>query len=108
MGHRLRKNEFLPTENKQNIIHNLPLPNTKHELRRNIGLFGFFRQFHRGAAEDMAPLNDILKGAVRKNDKTKINWTPELEKCFQNCKEKLANATALNYPKKDAKLILTT
>ncbi|GBL87522.1 hypothetical protein AVEN_165140-1 [Araneus ventricosus] len=45
-----------------------------------------------------ACLHDLVKGKV-KRDKTPIIWTEESREAFQACKELLAKATMLAYPK---------
>ena len=45
---------------------------------------------------------------AKKNDKTPINWTPEAEAAFIQCKNGLAKATLLTHPAVNAKLRLIT
>lgn len=52
-------------------------------------------------AKNQTRLNDLLKGS-KKNDKTRINWTNELENDFELCKDNLANAATFSYPNPDA------
>ena len=65
----------------------------------------YYRRFLPRAVQYQAPLLALLKG-VRKNDKTKINWTPELREAFSSVKQSLADATLLAHPHPQAQLAL--
>lgn len=82
-------------------------PNNISELRRFLGIINFYRRFIRHAARPQALLNVYLAGA-KKNDKRPINWTPESEKAFLECKTQLADASLLAHPFENASLSLQT
>ncbi len=84
---------------------NYPLPDTNSKLKRFLGMINFFRRFIPHAAETQIPLFSIIKGNV-KNDKTPINWTPELLNAFNQFKIDLSNATLLAHPNPKAKISL--
>lgn len=69
-------------------------PTTVKELRRLIGLIGWYRRFIPKAAEILAPLSDLIKG----DSKTKIEWTNEAEMAFTQVKEALTAAPILSSP----------
>ena len=83
-------------------------PKSITALWRVIGVFGFYRQFVKGAAQYLAPLNELLKGRTRKNDQTPINWTPELTDAFDKAKIVFSKYTSLHFYKNNSKLILTS
>lgn len=55
----------------------------------------------------LAPLNDLLKGHTRKNDKTLIIWTPELQKSFEAAKTLFSTFTLLHFPDFNSTFYLT-
>lgn len=64
------------------------------ELRRLIGLVGWYRRFIPRAAELLAPLSDSTKG----DTKRKIEWSDEAEKAFEGVKKALTEAPILASP----------
>lgn len=75
-------------------------------LRRAIGIFNHYRMFKKEAAKVLAPLNEVLKGRTKRNDRTLVKWTTTLEKVFKNAKVLFSDYTLLNYPKNNAVLRL--
>ena len=68
-------------------------------------MLGFYRQSLKHAAEIHAPLHKYLIGSTKK-DLRPIEWTPEAETAFDQCKQQLVNATLLHYPPENAKICL--
>ena len=62
LGQTITKDGFKPTEERLQLIKNLPLPNNIAKLRKALGIFNFYRKFNPNAAAQMAPLNELLKG----------------------------------------------
>lgn len=96
-----------PLPEKVEAILRYPVPDTVKQLRRFLGMVNFYRRFVRGAAELQAPLNAVLAGPKVKG-KDPVNWTPELQQAFQNCKEGVAQAAMLAHPDPNAPLALFT
>lgn len=69
-------------------------PETIKELRRLIGLVGWYRRFIPRAAEILAPLSDLTKGG----GKQKIKWSEEAEKSFIEIKQALVSPAILSSP----------
>ena len=101
------KDGFQPNDDRIQYIKNLKKPQNITQLRRVLGIFNFYRRFSKGIADHMAPLNNVLKGHTKAKDRTPIQWNEELVQAFENCKNALVNFTTLQYPRNDAKLILT-
>lgn len=80
-------------------------PETARDMKRFLGMINFFRSFLPHAAEHQAPLNKAVAG---KKGSQAIEWTPELTKSFELCKESLAEATLLAHPDCEAPLGLFT
>lgn len=69
-------------------------PETIRELRRLIGLVGWYRRFIPKAAEILAPLSDLTKGG----GKQRIQWSEEAEKSFNDIKQALIAPAILSSP----------
>lgn len=107
LGHEITKNGFKPVEDRVQYIKDLQKPRTISALRKMIGVFTFYRKFHKKAAEYLAKFYDLLKGHPNKNDLTPIVWTAELEEAFIKAKNSFVNFTLLNYPNYSCKMYLT-
>lgn len=71
-------------------------PETVKELRRLIGLVGWYRRFIPDAAGMMAPLTELTKGKVGKS--ARVEWSEEAEKAFEEVKRILMSPTILAVP----------
>lgn len=71
-----------------------PRPKTVKELRRLVGLIGWYRRFIPKAAELLAPLTNLMKGENPK----KIEWNDQAEEAFLNAKRALVSPTILTVP----------
>lgn len=69
-------------------------------------MLNHYRIFKKEAAKTLAPLNEIVKGRTRKNDRTPVPWTPQLEQIFENAKKLFSEFTLLHYPRNDSILYL--
>jgi cleavage and polyadenylation specificity factor subunit 1 len=74
-------------------------------LRQFLDMINFYRRFIPGAARVQAPLND-LRGNVK--GRKSVNWNPEANAAFDECKDTLAWTTQLAHPKTDATLAIFT
>lgn len=72
-----------------------PLPVTKKELMRFLGLVGYYRSFCQNFSEVVAPLTDLLKA------KTAYEWTPACQLAFETVKSMLCSAPVLSAPSFD-------
>lgn len=106
LGCQISQNGISPAAERVEAIQKHPKPKTISDLRRFLGIINFYRRFIPGAARIQIPLNKWLIGA-RKKDKRVINWTPESERAFQECKQLLAKQTLLSYPKNAAMALRT-
>lgn len=107
LGYLITKEGIKPQPEKVEAVNNLSKPKTITEMRKFLGMLNFYRRFLSNAAQRQAPLNAFIKGA-KKRDNRPINWTPESEQAFTNCKEDLAAAALLAHPDEQAALAVTT
>lgn len=103
LGHRVTSNGLIPIKEKIEAVQNFPQPTSKRQLRRFLGLVGFYRSFHKGIAPVLQPLYDLLSGKSKD-----ITWTPEAEQAFVSTKTAIAETTLLHYHQADAPLSVQT
>lgn len=107
LGHSINNLGCTPKKDKVDAILNFPKPQNIGELRRFLGMINFYHRFIPNIAVILAPLNQILSGA-KKRDMRQIEWDTNLESSFENAKKAMAEATLLHHPSIDAKLSLVT
>lgn len=105
LGHELSINGIKPPKDKVSAILNFKKPEKACELRRFMAMVNFYRRFLPHAAETMGQMQKLIKGN-KKNDNSKLFWTPESNKSFDSCKDSLAQAIYLCHPRENAQLIL--
>lgn len=103
LGHKVTPNGLFPLEDKIKAVLEFPKPTSKRQLRRFLGLVGFYRIFHKGIAPVLAPLFALLTGKSKD-----INWTDEANNAFTLTKRSIADTTMLHYHQADAPLSLLT
>lgn len=95
-----------PTE-RVSAIANYKKPETLLELRRFLGIINYYRRCIPRAAEQQAPLNDLLHDS-KKNDKRPVTWDSKTEAAFEMCKQSLIQTTTLAHPTPNSNLALVT
>ncbi|XP_077553336.1 LOW QUALITY PROTEIN: uncharacterized protein LOC144168174 [Haemaphysalis longicornis] len=83
-----------PDPEKLAAIRGLVQPQTKKELRSLLGLCGYYREYVNNYAEVAEPLTSLTKRGVP----NPIPWSSEAERAFEQLKEFLCSAAALNTP----------
>ncbi|KAJ2937315.1 hypothetical protein O0L34_g19483 [Tuta absoluta] len=107
LGHEVSTEGIRPLKEKVSAIQDFPKPKTIEELRRFLGMVNFYRSHIPRAVKSQVVLNIYLHGA-KKKDRTPIQWTPDAEQAFDECKQGLSEAVTLAYPRADATLALMT
>lgn len=92
LGHVLNKDGIKPNPSKIEVIQKIPVPTDIHQLKRFLGLTGYYRKFIKNYARITDPLNKLLK----KN--TLYKWTELCDKAFNNLKQKLCKSPILAHP----------
>lgn len=77
---------------KVRAIAEFPQPRTIRQLRRFLGLTGWYQRFINNYSSECAPLTD-LKGSAEK-----FQWNDEAQAAFVNLKSKLMSAPVLSHP----------
>nr|XP_054601704.1 retrovirus-related Pol polyprotein from transposon opus isoform X1 [Nothobranchius furzeri]XP_054601706.1 retrovirus-related Pol polyprotein from transposon opus isoform X1 [Nothobranchius furzeri] len=79
-------------QDKVQAITEFPVPKTWRELRRFIGMVGYYRCFCKNFAVVASPLTDLLSPQVS------FKWTTAAQGAFENCKLLLCSAPVLKAP----------
>ncbi len=80
---------------KVSAIEEYPVPTTKKELQRFLGLVGYYRSFCKNFSTVVAPLTDLLKGKAR------FVWSASCQQAFDNVKSVLCSPPVLAAPCRD-------
>lgn len=80
---------------KVSAVEEYPVPTTKKELQRFLGLVGYYRSFCKNFSTVVAPLTDLLKG------NTQFIWSSKCQKAFENIKSVLCSSPVLAAPLMD-------
>lgn len=102
LGHVICNEGVKPNPNKIQAIQNYPIPKTQTEIKRFLGLLGYYRKFIPNFAHVTKPLTQCLKKGC------KITFDSEYTECFERCKTLLTNDPILQYPDFTKNFILTT
>ncbi|XP_037774647.1 uncharacterized protein LOC119571392 [Penaeus monodon] len=94
LGFNLSDKGLSTLPDKVSAIKNMPLPETKKQLRSFLGTLSFYRKFIPNLANLAYPLNALLK----KFSPNKLNLTPSLVDRINELKDLLMNAPILTLP----------
>ncbi|KAL8097604.1 hypothetical protein AgCh_030656 [Apium graveolens] len=92
LGHVINKEGVLVDPSKIEAVSNWERPTTPIEVRRFIGLAGYYRRF----VQDFAKIAASLTRLTRKTEK--FEWTEKCENIFQELKKRLVTAPVLALP----------
>ncbi len=92
LGKVVGQGKVLPVSAKVDAIINFPVPTTRRELKRFLGMAGYYRAFCRNFAQVAAPLTDLTSPKVH------FQWTPECQISFDQAKALIATAPVLMAP----------
>ena len=100
LGHVVGNGKIKPVQAKVEAIEQFPVPKSKQELSRFLGLAGYYRKFCKNFASVVAPLTDLL-GSVQ------FQWTQSCTEAFCRVKTMLTTEPILASPDYGAKFYLT-
>lgn len=95
LGKIVGQGQVMPVHAKVVAIDKFPIPATKTELRRFLGMVGYYRSFCSNFSTVVAPLTNLLKAKV------KFEWTVTSQIAFDNVKLLLTSAPVLMAPRLD-------
>lgn len=95
LGKQVGQGQVRPIEAKVTAMLKFPTSTNKRQLRRFLGMTGYYRGFCRNFACIVSPLTDLLSTS------RSFVWTPECECAFLAAKDILCNAPVLSAPNFD-------
>ena len=102
LGHRLEPGAISPLPARTQAIREFPAPRTVTEVRRFLGMVGWYRRFIRDYAHLALPLNLLTRGDTR------FGWSGEAQMAFDRLKKALTEAPCLHIPDPRYHFVLTT
>lgn len=103
LGYIVSEEGVKPDPEKISAIENYPAPKSVKDVRRLIGLTGWYRRFIPNFATITAPLTNLIK-----KNCTKIEWTSEAQYALDQIKEVLTASPILANPNYDQPFIIQT
>ena len=91
LGHLISTEGINPLPNKLDCIQHMPAPKNAKEIKKFLGLTGYYKKFVPRFADISRPLTTLTK-----KDK-KFEWTPACQKSFNLLKETLCGEPILKY-----------
>src|SRR6218665_1414812 len=104
LGHKFSNDRISPKEEAIERIVEMQRPTTKKQIRSFLGAVNYYREFIPDCGKIMQPLTELAK----KRAKAVVDWTPKLEKSFQELKGALAKAPILKLPNLEEDFTLRT
>jgi RNase H-like domain found in reverse transcriptase/Reverse transcriptase (RNA-dependent DNA polymerase) len=105
LGYVLDEQGLRTDPNKVSAVINFPAPKTIKELRRFIGMCGWYRRFIKDFATLIASMSELLKTKNKPSQPIsgpkstqKISWTKEAGEAFRKAKDVLVSAPVLVNP----------
>lgn len=95
LGFIVDQNGLRTDPDKVTAMLNFPRPETVTQLKRFIGMCGYYRRFLKDFSTLTAPITALMKG---KRKTQKLVWNNEAEQCFLKIKEVLVTAPILANP----------
>lgn len=102
LGHKVDKYGIHTLDDKIHAIKQFPTPTSVDDVRRFVGLAGFYRQFIKDFSKIAQPLTSLLKRNVE------FIWSKDCENAFATLKQALCNAPVLAFPNFDKEFLLCT
>lgn len=93
LGHILDEEGVKPDPDKIDPIVSYPAPKTVKEVRRLLGMVGWYRRFIKDFSTLTAPITDLLK-----KDKLNFTWTDTAAEAFERLKVALVSSPILATP----------
>ena len=102
LGHIISGNGIAVAPHNVAKIKDFPTPTTRTEVKRLLGLFGYYRIFIKGFAKIAAPIIKLTSNDVN------FVWTPECDQAAETLKEQITSAPILAFPDFEKTFTLTT
>ena len=93
LGYELASKGIKPQHRLTTAINDFPRPKNRKEVKRFLGMAGFYRNFIKGFGDISHPLNKLTC------DNVKFDWNEGCEKAFNELKHCLASEPVLAFPR---------
>lgn len=105
LGHLIDENGIQPDPEKIAPISDYPIPNNVKEVRRFIGLTGWYRRFIYNFSDITVPITDLIK---KKTKKSEFEWNQKAQEAFETLKRALISAPILSLPDYSQPFVIQT
>jgi hypothetical protein len=107
IGVHVSQNGIKPLAEKIQAIQEMPQPQKIKDLKRFLGMAGFYHRFIPNFSHIAAPLTDLTKNYKAKANAV-VEWSEAPKQAFEKLKQAVGNAVQLAFPEAHAQLELTT
>ena len=101
LGFQVSASGIRPLPSRVDSLCSLPAPKDEKDLRRYVGMFGFYQRCIPHFAELVAPLRQLLSSGS-------FVWSDLHQQALQELKSALTSCVDLTFPSADAKMTITT
>lgn len=108
LGYIITEHGIRANPDKVETIEKWPTPKSIKELRRFLGLIGYYRRFIRDFAKIAKPLTRLFRGEKDRQSNKKITLEEEAVDAFQQLKSILMSSDILTYPDFSKPFLITT
>ena len=91
LGHIIREEGMTPLESRTQALIQYPRPLTSRALKRFVGMINYYRTF-------IPNCSSLLRPLTKAQSKTKLEWTDECQKSFDQVKNLITTAPVLAFP----------
>lgn len=93
LGHLVGHGQIKADPGKVDAITNFPVPNTVRQVRRFLGMCGWYRRYIAGFAATASPITDLLG-----KQHARFVWSDAAQMAFDKLKQSLTSAPVLSHP----------
>ena len=104
LGHVVSEGKVQPDAEKTQKIMDIKAPTTKKEVKRVLGLLGYYRRFVPNYSKVAQPLTDL----TRKAQPNKVRWSEECQNSLEMLKNMLTAEPVLRVPNLDKPFVVQT
>ena len=108
VGHVVNKNGIHPDQKLVNSVLEMGIPKTYTEVRRFLGMVGYYRKFIKNHSKLIHELNDYLKGEGASKKNEKLELSDAAIRTFEDLKVKLTTAPVLQLANFEKPFLLET
>jgi transposase InsO family protein len=110
LGHVIRDGHITAKPSKVSALRQIRTPKTAYDVRRVLGMIGYYQQFVKNYSAILAPIFDLLKttrNCKRSNQTTEVEWRDEHQVALDTAIDRLAE-TVLQIPIESDEFLVET